>query len=849
MARFLHPGPLLALFLAVTPADASTEDEPIVLEKTRVTGSHIRRVDVEGATPIAVIDRQQIELSGLSTVADVLRNSPWNTFGSFREVSGNTGQSQAQVSLRGLGAERTLVLLDGRRLPNSPVVGGEAVDLNILPLAAVERIEILQEGASAIYGSEAIAGAINIILRKDFQGTELAGMVERPTRSGGDAENFSLVHGGRHARGSYLFSLEYHNKDIIWSRDRWWSEKVLGDGVNFDTTRGLSLFGNTVWNPATWLYEPYKGVCDPAVFAGVYQYPNGDPALNEGTVCAYAYADVAAETNRMERGSGFFRFDYELDTETTFYFQGLLSRIRSFGRFAPALGGPDDGGLYVNDPTYGPDTWLGVRFHPFGPRNDTMVNLQVDSVAGIQGALSDSVDYDLFFRYNKYEGDYTGKNYILYDKAVTHIENGNYDPANPWATPAWVMDEMRTTIGRDMHNDFFNAGVSLTGEASFEMAGGNVAWAVGYEYRDESFADIYDDQSQAENVIGTAGSSAEGDRRQWALYGEVMLPVLERLELTAALRHDSYSDVGSKTSPQLKARWQPRQDLMLRASWGRGFRAPSMSDLYTAPGWSVEVVRDCPPPHGCAAEEVWVLSGGNPSLSPERSESWHLGLVWSSGERFELTLDYYDIEVRDAIQTYSAQALLNLEYAGLPLPDGTAVSRDAWGGITEVHSTLANVSRLQTRGIDLTLTGRWRLHAGHLVSRLAWVHVLEYDYQLAPELESKDYAGTWSAAVGPAPDDRVQASLAWRWRDYGLSWLVDYIDGMEATPRDIDSWTAHTLTFTWDTPWNGRFAMGARNLFDEDPPIDLEVEADYTLFYYLYPIEGRTFFLDYSQRF
>ncbi len=809
------------------------------LEKERVTGSHIRRIDVAGATPIAVIDRRQIERSGLSTVADVLRQSPWNTFGSFREVSGNTGQSQAQVSLRGLGAERTLVLIDGHRLPPSPVVDGEAVDLNILPLAAVERIEILKEGASAIYGSEAIGGVINIILRKDYEGTELNGLVERPSQEGADAEGASLVHGGRYSRGSYLFSLEYHNKDIIWSRDRWWSRKELGDGVNFDTTRGISLLGNTAWPYATGLYEPYKGSCDPAVFAGVFNHPDG------GQVCAYAWADVAGETNHLEKGSGFLYLDYEIDEETTLYLQNLLSRVRSTGRFAPAAGW-----VTVFDPFYGDWADLGLRFHAFGPRNDTMVNLQLDSMVGLRGTLADSVEYDLFVRYNQYDADYTGKNYILYSAAVTHIENGNYDPANPWATPAWVMDEMRTTIGRDMHYDYFNAGVNLTGEAPLALAGGNLAWAAGYEYRDEDFADIYDENSQAEDVIGTAGSSAEGDRRQWALYGEVMLPVLESLELTAALRHDSYSDVGSKTSPQLKARWQPREDLMLRASWGRGFRAPSMSDLHTAPGWGVETVRDCPPPYACAAEEVWVLSGGNEALDPERSESWNLGFFWSPAQDLDLELDYYDITIHDAIQTYSAQALLNLEHQGLPLPAGTAIVRDAWGGISEIHSTLSNVSRLRTRGIDLS--GRYRIGLGSMGSLepgFTWVHVLEYDYQLAPELESKDYAGTWSAAVGPAPDDRVQASLAWRWRDYGVSWLVDYIDGMEATPRDIDSWTAHTLTFTWDTSWNGRLAMGARNLFDEDPPIDLEVEADYTLFYYLYPIEGRVLFLDYTQRF
>ena len=827
---------LVALMAWAAPASAQT---PVILEKTVVTGSHIRGLDLEGATPVAVIDRQQIERSALSTVADVLRQSPWNTFGSFRELSGNTGQSQAQVSLRGLGAERTLVLLDGRRLPASPVVDGEAVDLNIVPLAAVERIEILKDGASAIYGSEAIGGVVNIILRKTYQGTELAGMLERPTpEKGGDADNLSLVHGGRYSRGNYLFSLEYHRKEIIWSRDRWWSRKELGDGVNFETTRGLSVLGNTAWPYSTGLYTPYKNRCDPSVFAGVFDHPDG------GRVCAYAYADVAGETNDLERGSGLLSLDYELDERNKVYFRTLLSRVRSFGRFAPAAGW-----LSVTDPYYGAAD-LGLRFYTFGPRNDTMVNWQLDSLMGLRGLMGGGIDYDLFLRYNRYKADYTGENYILADAAIAAIESGSYDPADPLATPPPVLEGMRTRIGRDMHTNYLDAGINLSGQASVELAGGNVSWAAGLEYRDEDFADIYDENSQAENVIGTAGSSAEGSRRQWALYGETVFPVMENLELIAALRHDQYNDVGGATSPQLKARWQPRRSLVVRASWGKGFRAPSMSDLYTAPGWGVEVVRDCPPPYSCPAEEAWVLAGGNPELDPERSESWNLGFAWGPLEGLHLTLDYYDITVRDAIQTYSAQALLNLQHQGKPLPQGTAIIRDSSGFISEIHSTFSNVSRLRTRGLDLG--GRYGIDlgaSGMLEARLNWVHVLEYHYQVAPELQGQDYAGTYSAEVGAAPDDRAQLGLHWGYREFGISWLVDYIDRMKAEPRDIASWTSHTLTLTWDTPWKGRLGAGARNLFNRDPPIELAVDADYTHFYDLYPIEGRVLFVNYTQQF
>lgn len=820
-------------------------NEPVTLEKELVTGSHISRLDISGALPLVVIDRQQIERSGLTTVAEVLRQSPWNSFGSFREVSGNTGQSQAEVSLRGLGAERTLVLLDGHRLPNSPVVDGEAVDLNILPLSAVDRIEILQDGASAIYGSEAIGGVINIVLRKSFQGTDISGLLERPSQPGGDADGVSLVHGGDYDRGSYLFSLEHHSKKIIWSRDRWWSRKSLGDGVNFDTTRGLSMMGNTVWRSSTGLYEPYQGSCDPKVFAGVFQYPSADPAVNQGTVCAYAYADVAGETNDLQRDSGFLYLDFDIDESNQLYFKGLFSRMDSFGRFAPALGGPDDGGFYVFDPRYGENVWLGLRFYTFGPRDDEMVNRQADALLGLKGEWNKFFNYDIFVRYDRYAANYTGRNYLLADVTRAAIQSGQYDPLNPLATPSAVMERMRTTIGRDMHENYFNTGVNLSGDAPFSLPGGSVAWALGYEYRREDFADIYDDQSQAGNIIGTAGGSAWGDRRQWAFYGELVMPVLDSLEATMALRHDSYSDVGAKTSPQLRLKWDALDNLVLRASWGKGFRAPSMSDLHSAPSWGVEVVRDCLPVTSCAAAEWWVQASGNPNLKPESSDSWDFGFEWSPGD-LDLAADLYSIDIHDAIQIYSAQALINLDNQGLPLPPGTSV--DHVNGV--VNSALANVSRQQVRGVDLTASysfslGRW----GSLEPSASWIHVLKFFYQAAPEVDGQDVAGSWSTVFGPAPDDRAQLSLHWDYHDLGVTWLVDYIDHMRAEPHGIASWTSHTLSLSWDTPWKGRLVAGVRNLFDRDPPIDLSVEADYTAFYYLYPIEGRVLFLNYTQHF
>src|SRR5687768_12262661 len=204
---------------AAAPAYAQEDDEAETLERIEVTGSRIKRADVEGALPVTVIDREELELSGDNSVADFLRNTTFNSFGSFRPQSGSSAQSVATVSLRGLGSGRTLVLIDGRRLPNAPSIG-QGQDLNSLPLAAVERIEILSDGASAIYGSDAIGGVINVITRKDFNGVELTVGMGDPKQPGGETEEGSAIFGIAGDRGNMIAGVSYNNRGIIFQGDR-----------------------------------------------------------------------------------------------------------------------------------------------------------------------------------------------------------------------------------------------------------------------------------------------------------------------------------------------------------------------------------------------------------------------------------------------------------------------------------------------------------------------------------------------------------------------------------------------------------------------------------------------------
>lgn len=206
---------------AVAPLAAQAEEQQVEkLQKMKVTGSRLTRASMEGSTPVAVIGRAEIERAGDVSIADVLRKSSFNSFGSHSERSGSSAQSQATISLRGLGSERTLVLINGKRLPGSAAMGGGAANINVIPSAIVERVEVMADGGSAVYGSDAVAGVVNIILKDEFDGINVTVGSGIPSQEGGDEQNVAFVMGTSGEKGNIMFSFEHDSKDEIYQRDR-----------------------------------------------------------------------------------------------------------------------------------------------------------------------------------------------------------------------------------------------------------------------------------------------------------------------------------------------------------------------------------------------------------------------------------------------------------------------------------------------------------------------------------------------------------------------------------------------------------------------------------------------------
>ena len=903
--------------LAVSPmAMAQQEgddevDEPVELERQVVTGSRIKRIDLEEARPVVVITRDDIELSGQESVADVLRSSPVNTFGSSREVSGNNWVGQASINLHGVGGTRSLVLLDGRRMPRSPVSANQFNDLNIIPLTAVDRIEILTDSASAIYGSDAIGGVINIILRKDYDGMEFGAALDRPTRDGADADAGSITVGGSTSRGRFLFGADFRSKTHIASADRDYARGNPGydagpiDYPNapfqaswyaWENAANVSPWGNTIvgWRLDTglrYLAAPNcEQVADPdtgeRLLLGPYLAANGRE------YCGFDYTAFSWETADLKRASSFLHADYELSPDHALRLQSVFSRVDHHGRYAPAVGGfvlSEDAAAGLKEsfdfdvpyPEFlGPFSFfryphnyyeLGHRFVGLGNRDFKATNNYFENALLAYGAVG-IFDYEIEVRHSRYTGR---EDSCCYAKSFTtsgYVSQGLYNPFEPLSPDnAAAYDNITSNASRDIRGDYR----TYSGVVSFDMfdaPGGPVGWAFGAEYLDELYYDIYDPLSAGGDLIGSAGNSGEGERVVQSAFGEAYIPILGNLEASAALRYDSYDDSsGNELSLYFSARYQPTDWLLFRASWGEGFRAPNMNNLYAAQSFSADFgtdlvdcgrtgisVEDCP------RGQFDTFSGGNPNLGPELSASYNVGFVidW---EPTTVRIDYWNISVEDGIGISSLQGLINSELRGqcentgrteptietgllaeiIECGSGNVIKRSPDDGtLLEAERNWSNTSRSEYGGVDVQL--QYDLEtatAGDFEFGLYGVRMLR--------VRSRSQSATsWSNSLGESGQVKYNATglIRWIYGDHTVSAFIRHLDGYVRPDEDFkaSSHTEFDLYYRWDTPWSGRITIGVRNLTDKDPELDpTEAPASYSL----YGIDGRVPYVSYRHYF
>jgi len=840
---------------------------------------------VEGALPVVVIDRAQIEASGEISVADFLRNTSFNSFGSYQSSSGDSFLGASFIDMRGLGRGRTLVLVDGRRAPVSPQAGS-GNDLNTIPLAAVERFEILSDGASAIYGSDAIGGGINVITRKDFDGVEISLGQGYPRKDGGDTEQASVLIGASGERGRVLGGASYERRDIVYTRDRdfwmstpgastysnnFYAAKVNPDNTFYGWSPDTSRLGHPVYGSVV------PGGCDDDLF-----YVSGSGATAS---CQFNHKEQSGKMSETATTALFLRGDYEINNNWLSYFNTSVSRAEAYGQFASVPSSPWPGGsifIPVGSPNHpgNPDGYnagntagydptvpyfLRHRFASSGTRNSNAETTTWDFLLGFQGQVG-MFDLDFGIRRNESRYVYFGENYVVGGLAQQAINDGSYNIYDPYNNPADVVSGFTSTISRDSRSVnkelFASAGLDL-----FTLPGGTVRAVFGAEYREETYADIYDRLSESGQIVGSSGNSAQGARDAAAAYFEALFPLLDGLELNLAGRYDDYSDYGSDFSPKASLRWHPLERWTFRASWGEGFRAPPLDILSQRPSYSAASVTHPPTCELLGADlncEIQVPTYGiaNPDMASENSEQYGLGAVWDATDWLNLSLDYYNIKVSDRIVSMSVMRLYrcitgldSICPSGLSrFPDGTVIPNpalglgvtidQATGGIVNGQTGSTNLGQVKTDGFDFSARTAFDFgDFGNLRNRLQLTYINKY----------KSDSGESNVGRPGRPHLRGTLSSNWSRGSVSASWNVNYIHGtqseswraivaddrnqnpmtpaqqrtrererrrIDALPKRLPSWIIHDVQVTWEAPWKARLSLGISNLTNREAVID-----------------------------
>ncbi|MDP1698618.1 MAG: TonB-dependent receptor [Xanthomonadaceae bacterium] len=927
-----------ALFAGASAAavggNAFAQEQAKTLDRVEVTGSRIKRVDTETTSPVTLLTRVDIERTGLTDIRDILDRLTSSDGGGLSTVSTQTnGNDGTQtISLRGLGSSRTLVLVDGHRWATT---AGGSVDLTSIPTAIVERIEVLKDGASAIYGSDAIAGVINIITRRNFEGMQFRAQYSETEEGDGAQEQYNLTWGASSERTNVVMNIGFQGRDGIGQGDR--------------------------ARTAT----PVFGCIDPPVASNPGACGSGSPAGGRFVVPGLGNQSLipgrpGTSVSDFRPFTSADRFNFspvnflQLPGDTRNLFASathdITDNIRAVAKFNYTKRTSDNRIAQVplslaTNGSSGPQWAIPITvnnvFNPFGAQIDSggfrMVaaggrfnRADVDTYAtnvGLEGAFNigdRGFNWDVGLSYNDTQNDQQQDNLVnlfnLRQALGPSFRDGNNvlrcgtpgavvagcTPFNLFGGPDLgvgagvisaaeqqrMLDFVTHTANSFQGNTSNNYYANLSGDL-FNLPGGMVQFAAGYEYRKD---DTFD---QPDSLIVGGGSSTnfteptKGQTIIEEFYGELSLPLLsdmmfaKELNVTLAARNTSFesqgdvgsgfvsTDLGSTTNYSVALRWKPIDDLLIRASWGESFRAPSASDLFSGGGENFPGVSDpCRQRTGnilgfdgltpdqqarCVALGVpqggWnqvnaqqrSLVGGNADLTPEGGENVNIGLVynpsWLPG--FDLSVDYWRIRIADALTSFGANFIVNQCITGA---GGNGIDSfcsfitraPVTGEIIDLRTSQFNASSFKTDGIDFNLNYRFETEnfgRFSFASETTWVSDLttQNDFQSVPVQFTGLYTGS------PNFEWRSTLVTTWSKGDFDASWTVRF--NSELTEEDcgtllvcnratfdadgdliddenhIGATTYHDVNVGWTAPWKARVSVGVRNLFSKEPPL------------------------------
>lgn len=905
-----------AILLRESGSNASTREEGLRedpentrdLDRIVVTGSRIKRATVEGPAPVTVISRAQMEREGFTTAYEALYTLTQATGSGLQtQFSPNGATANAtEIDLRGLGPGRTLLLINGRRATDYPLPFNglsNIVNLSSIPVAAIERIEVLASGASAIYGSDAVAGVVNFVLRESFEGTQVTARIGTTPEGGGDSHRLDLVGGFERGALRGMYALEYLHRKPIYARDRHNFDSNLdipGGNVPqpdlvYGIARVLPLFG----------LDSGPAYPDPGAACGNFGPDVASlPYLGLGTICGnYDLQAQRTIRNEVRDKSGFFNATFDFDNGVQLFGTAMLWKSSSEFHTQASTGslfqplvfdvGPDA----ANDLGMGGEFIGPTRIFQLGenPRPDQLYDETAwDAVFGLRGNLAGRFDWEVAYHHSGYDVS-RDQRVLLAQPLNDHYLGPQLGAISLFGIPFAIHEVRRDRLGTaltpeqydalstlnrttaDSANDQIQA--QVTGDL-FRMPAGPARFAGILEWGSQDYRIHLDPRLNSGLFHGVVSEvPGGGERDRYAAGIEFAFPLLETLRLTAAGRYDKYddiTDVDGAFTYNLGLEFRPVESLLLRASYATSFRAPDMHFIFAganvgqvSPIDQLRCRRDqqVTDLSQCTLQPFIVLNRreGNPGLEEEKGKSWTLGAVWSPSRGFDISLDYYDIRLDNMVNDLSTDFVLRTEadcalgrtITGEPVDTGTrlcefarqSIVRDANGFLSVVNTGPINRAMQSIRGVDGSLNYRVETDGlGRFAFNLGWSHVLEQKRQ--------EFAADPVDSYRDDPENldlrsQVRGGVSWqagRWTNS----LFGFRRG--SRPRyDGQGRTGSHTTYNYSVSYQASAALRVSLIVDDVLNQDPKIDSSFTAYPFFYqsnvnPI-GREVFLEASYKF
>ncbi|MFB9242918.1 TonB-dependent receptor [Massilia antarctica] len=844
---------------------AAAQQADTAMQRVEVTGSSIKRLATEMALPVSTIKADEFTKRGMTSLADVMMALPQSN-----SLAPSNAGSGTNINLRGLGVNRTLVLLNGRRLANEAIADGYA-NLDVIPMSSLLRVEILRDGASSIYGSDAIGGVVNFITKSKVEGGSVTAQYVQPEKSGGgDEQRLSATFGkGKLATDGWNIygTIDGRQRSRLAARDR---AELSSNELLTSIGRSPTLGSGGYASPANFTTATNKNAANPYYKTGCAAPYSIQGAKNTCIIDNNEYGTALHETRQLTfyaRGTKQISDDHTLSLD---YMRGESTIIsaRNPTQSVTAKGMParvPAGSKWYPGGTGGVPAVAGLKGEPLtvtwsvadlglASNKDVQLNQRLALVD--EGKIGEW-DYKggLVYGHSGRKNYYNG-GYVSGPGLNTGLASGVLNPfgLQDEAGKSYLRDiSVDGQLNRDSTSTF--AGVDATASRTLmQLPGGSLAMAVGVDIHRDTTEDTRLPITNEVSYANASSSHGEGARNVSALYAELDIPISKQLTINLAARDDYFSDFGNTFNPKASFRYEPSKTLMLRGSANTGFRAPTLFDRYgyrlpgsngntaakwddptLCPGGKPGVAGSGTAVPGTVASEVCNVAlpkqtGSNDQLTPETSRGWTLGMVVEPVKNLTLSLDYWNIRMKDMLANLPEQA-----YFQDPVKYKDLFVRNPDGSLAYIKNVTMNLGGQKTAGIDLTATYALpRMDIGEFNFQLDGTYLTQFDNQLEKDGPYVSNVGRFGLASNgttsnfPIITYRWKHTLKMNWKrgDWSSQLTQNYNSHYEDQnlvaaeyQREIKPYSVWNLTGTYSGFKNISIVAGITNMFDENPPV------------------------------